>query len=29
LERHLTGQMESSSFGRILERMKSWFQGNF
>ncbi|MDP2152956.1 MAG: cell division protein FtsA [Methylotenera sp.] len=29
LERHLNGQMESSSFGRILERMKSWFQGNF
>ncbi len=29
LERHLSGQMESSSFGRILERMKSWFQGNF
>lgn len=29
LERHLTGQMESSSFGRILERMKSWFAGNF
>jgi cell division protein FtsA len=29
LERHLNGQLESSSFGRILERMKSWFQGNF
>ncbi|MDZ4142659.1 MAG: cell division protein FtsA [Methylotenera sp.] len=29
LERHLTGQMESGSFGRILEKMKSWFQGNF
>jgi cell division protein FtsA len=29
LERHLNGQMESSSFGRILEKMKSWFQGNF
>lgn len=29
LERHLTGQMESSSFGRILDKMKSWFQGNF
>jgi len=29
LERHLTGQMESTSFGRILEKMKSWFQGNF
>ncbi len=29
LERQLHGQMESSSFARILERMKSWFQGNF
>ena len=29
LERHLSGQMQSSSFGRILERMRSWFQGNF
>lgn len=29
LERHLNGQMESSSFGRVLEKMKSWFQGNF
>lgn len=29
LERHLSGQLESGSFGRILERMKSWFQGNF
>lgn len=29
LERHLNGQMQSSAFGRILERMKSWFQGNF
>ncbi|MES2180861.1 MAG: cell division protein FtsA [Pseudomonadota bacterium] len=29
LERHLNGQMESSSFGRLLEKMKSWFQGNF
>jgi cell division protein FtsA len=29
LERHLSGQMESSSFGRLLEKMKSWFQGNF
>jgi cell division protein FtsA len=29
LERHLNGQLESSSFGRILEKMKSWFQGNF
>jgi cell division protein FtsA len=29
LERHISGQMESSSFGRILDKMKSWFQGNF
>ncbi|OIR06670.1 cell division protein FtsA [mine drainage metagenome] len=29
LERHLNGQMESSSFARIMEKMKSWFQGNF
>lgn len=29
LERHLNGQLESSSFGRILDKMKSWFQGNF
>jgi cell division protein FtsA len=29
LERHLTGQMESGSFGRMIEKMKSWFQGNF
>ena len=29
LERHISGQMESSSFGRMLEKMKSWFQGNF
>jgi cell division protein FtsA len=29
LERHLSGQMESSSFGRVLDKMKSWFQGNF
>ena len=29
LERHLTGQLESTSFGRMLEKMKSWFQGNF
>ncbi len=29
LERHLTVQMESSSVGRVLEKMKSWFQGNF
>lgn len=29
LERHLNNQLESTSFGRILEKMKSWFQGNF
>ncbi|MDO9206391.1 cell division protein FtsA [Methylotenera sp.] len=29
LERHISGQMESSSLGRVLEKMKSWFQGNF
>jgi len=29
LERHLTGKMESGSFGRMIEKMKSWFQGNF
>lgn len=29
LERQIHGQMDSGSFARILERMKSWFQGNF
>ena len=29
VERHLQGQMDSGSFGRVLDRMKSWFQGNF
>jgi cell division protein FtsA len=29
LERHLSGQMESTSIGRIFDKMKSWFQGNF
>ncbi len=29
LERQISGQMESSSVGRIFEKMKSWFQGNF
>jgi cell division protein FtsA len=29
LERHINGQLESSSLGRIFEKMKSWFQGNF
>ena len=28
LERHLIGQMESGSFGQMIEKMKSWFQGN-
>ena len=29
LERQITGEMETSSVGRIFEKMKSWFQGNF
>jgi len=29
LERHIHGQLEIGSFGRILEKMKSWFAGNF
>ena len=29
LERHLTVQMESSSVGRVFDKMKSWFQCNF
>ncbi len=29
LERQLSGQLEGNSIGRIFERMKSWFQGNF
>jgi len=29
LERHLSGQMESSAIGRMFEKMRSWFQGNF
>jgi cell division protein FtsA len=29
LERQITGQMDSTSVGRIFEKMKSWFQGNF
>ena len=29
LERHLTVQMETSSVGRVFDKMKSWFQGNF
>jgi cell division protein FtsA len=29
VERHLQNQMESGSFVDILNRMKSWFKGNF
>ena len=29
LERHLSGQLESNSFARIMDKMKNWFQGNF
>ena len=29
VERHIQGQMESSSLGRVFDKMKSWFQGNF
>ncbi|HYD33052.1 MAG TPA: cell division protein FtsA [Methylophilaceae bacterium] len=29
VERHLQGQMQTGSFGQILQRMKNWFQGNF
>ena len=29
VERHLQGQLESNSFSQVLNRMKSWFQGNF
>ncbi len=29
LERHLSGQMEINSFARMMDKMKSWFQGNF
>jgi len=29
LERHLQTQSETTSFGRIWEMMKQWFQGNF
>jgi cell division protein FtsA len=29
LERQLSGEMELGSFSRMLEKMKSWFQGNF
>ncbi len=29
MERHIMGRMESGSFQRVWEKMKSWFQGNF
>lgn len=29
LERQLNGRSEASSVGRVFEKMKSWFQGNF
>lgn len=29
LERHLIGQLEVNSFARMMDKMKSWFQGNF
>ena len=29
IERQLTVQMETSSVGRVFDKMKSWFQGNF
>ncbi len=29
LERQITVQMETSSVGRVFDKMKSWFQGNF
>lgn len=29
LERQMNGEMELGSFSRMLEKMKSWFQGNF
>ncbi|HSI94920.1 MAG TPA: cell division protein FtsA [Methylophilaceae bacterium] len=29
IERHIQGQLESNSFERVWEKMKSWFQGNF
>ncbi len=29
VERHIQGQLESSSFERVWEKMRSWFQGNF
>jgi len=29
VERQIQGSMESGSFGRVFDKMKSWFQGNF
>ena len=29
VERHIQGQIDSSSIGNIFQKMKSWFQGNF
>lgn len=29
VERHIQGQLETNSFERVWEKMKSWFQGNF
>jgi cell division protein FtsA len=29
IERHIQGQLESSSFERVWGKMRSWFQGNF
>ena len=29
LERHLQVELETSSFERVWDRMRSWFQGNF
>ncbi len=29
VERQIQGNLESGSFGRVLDKMKSWFQGNF
>lgn len=29
LEKHLSGQMESSAFARVLEKMKNWFRQSF
>ncbi len=29
VERHIQGQLETNSFERLWEKMRSWFQGNF